>query len=235
MMTRKPRADDAAANLSRRSLLGAGAIIPAVMAAGPAPAAEPMAEMPPSAAPGDTPPAIPDIEGLEVLNAREADILEAFCARLIPTDENGPGAKEARAAHYIDRALGGAMRGQREAYAIGLSALDAYARAARGKGFADLAAADQDAVLHDLEANKADGFVPDSASFFAMVRQHTIHGTFSDPYYGGNYDFIGWDMVGYPGIRMPVGPEDQSLIPPRRLRQSAYTTAMFGRGTVSGS
>src|SRR5580765_1518867 len=44
-----------------------------------------------------------------VLTASELATLEAFCARLIPTDENGPGAKEAHAAQYIDRALGGAL------------------------------------------------------------------------------------------------------------------------------
>jgi gluconate 2-dehydrogenase gamma chain len=50
-----------------------------------------------------------NLEALETLTASEANILEAFCARLIPSDANGPGAKEARAAHYIDRALGGAL------------------------------------------------------------------------------------------------------------------------------
>ena len=46
-------------------------------------------------------------EALETLTAAEADTLEAICARIIPSDENGPGAAEARAAHYIDRALTG--------------------------------------------------------------------------------------------------------------------------------
>ena len=35
-------------------------------------------------------------EALETLTAAEADVLEAIVARLIPTDENGPGAAEAR-------------------------------------------------------------------------------------------------------------------------------------------
>ena len=48
-------------------------------------------------------------EAYETLTATEADTLEAIVARLIPTDANGPGAIEARAAHYIDRALGGAL------------------------------------------------------------------------------------------------------------------------------
>src|SRR5262245_35191166 len=48
-------------------------------------------------------------EAFETLSATEADLLEAIVARLIPSDALGPGAKEARAAHYIDRALGGAL------------------------------------------------------------------------------------------------------------------------------
>src|SRR5476651_2248089 len=63
-------------------------------------------------------------EPLENLTATESDILEAICARLIPTDATGPGAAEARAAHYIDRALGGALASSRQAYTAGLAALD---------------------------------------------------------------------------------------------------------------
>ena len=48
-------------------------------------------------------------EAFETLTAAEADLLEAIVARLIPTDAHGPGATEARAARYIDRALGGAL------------------------------------------------------------------------------------------------------------------------------
>src|SRR4051794_23144202 len=47
-------------------------------------------------------------EALENLSAADADLLEAVLERLIPTDEHGPGAREARVIHYIDRALGGA-------------------------------------------------------------------------------------------------------------------------------
>src|SRR5258706_16077800 len=57
------------------------------------------------------------LEALETLTAAEADILEAIVARLIPSDENGPGAAEARAARYIDRALTGALHSWHEAYA----------------------------------------------------------------------------------------------------------------------
>ena len=70
-------------------------------------------------------------EPLENLTAAESDLLEAICARIIPSDANGPGAREARAAHYIDRALGGALKESREAYRAGFAAFDAYCRSSR--------------------------------------------------------------------------------------------------------
>ncbi len=164
----------------------------------------------------------PHREALETLTAAEADILEAFCARLIPSDANGPGAKEARAAHYIDRALGGALASAREAYRSGLMALDAHARASKGATFGMLDAQDQDAVLIDFE--KTD------PSFFNLVRQHTLQGTFCDPYYGGNAGFVGWDILAYPGIRMSVSEQDEAMnTHPTPTRKSAYDFPMFDR------
>jgi len=139
-------------------------------------------------------------EALETLTAAEADALEAIVSRLIPTDENGPGATEARAAHYIDRALAGPLASSRAAYALGLAAVDEYAQASRGAPFSNLSAEDQDAVLRDMEKNIATGFSPSSSVFFELIRTHTIQGTFCDPYYGGNANFVGWDLIGIPGF-----------------------------------
>src|SRR5207237_4980822 len=108
----------------------------------------------------------PRREGLETLTAAESDTLEAIVARLIPSDENGPGAAEARAAHYIDRALAGPLRSSRAAYGAGLAALDDYAQSTKGAPFAKLAPKDQDAVLTDLEKNVATGFAPNAATVF---------------------------------------------------------------------
>jgi gluconate 2-dehydrogenase gamma chain len=169
-------------------------------------------------------------EPLQTLTAAEAETLEAIVARLIPTDESGPGATEARAARYIDRALGGALAASREAYRVGLAALDRHAATVSGARFAMLSASNQDAVLTDLEANTAAGFTPDAATFFNLVRAHTIQGTFCDPYYGGNASFVGWDLIGYPGVRLGVSAADQRLNP--RLsptHRSAYDHAMFSR------
>jgi gluconate 2-dehydrogenase gamma chain len=217
--------DDAPRDVSRRSLFkqvgaaGAAAIVGTPVTLGAASAQGHTAQ--------GNPIATAQLEALETLTAAEADTLEAIVARLIPSDENGPGATEARAAHYIDRALMGPLRSSREAYAAGLAAIDAYAQSTKGTTFARLAGPDQDTVLTDIEKNIASGFVPDAATFFNLVRTHTIQGTFCDPYYGGNANFVGWDLIGYPGIRLSVGEDDQRMKAPKPVRKSAYDEAMF--------
>ena len=170
-------------------------------------------------------------EPFEILTAAESDTLEAIVGRLIPADENGPGAAEARAAHYIDRALTGPLASSRIAYSSGLEALNRYAVTSRGAPFTELATSDQDAVLSDMESNAATGFTPDSSAFFNLLRTHTIEGTFCDPYYGGNANFVGWDLIGYPGVRTIVTPDQQRMDDsPTPNHRSAYDYTMFTKG-----
>lgn len=228
-----PMADDPRP-LSRRDLLKRAGLAGAAAAMPPAVLANATA-----APPADSPasvgaPALADVvrEPLEALTAGEADLLEAICERLIPTDALGPGALEARAAHYIDRALAGALADSREAYRAGLAALDRYAQTSRGQGFLALTEAEQNAVLTDVEANKAEGWAG-AGAFFSLVRGHAWQGTFGDPYYGGNRDFVGWDLLGYPGVRTMVTAEMQRLdarTPPNH--RSAYDNPMFVKAVV---
>ena len=220
--------DPLRAQLSRRQLLKRAGLV------GAAAMATPIGTLVSSPGVAQSPPqgqsAIGRGRVLETLSVAEAETLEAITARLIPSDANGPGALEAQAARYIDRALGGALASSYEAYRSGLAALDGYARMSKGAPFAKLPPADQDAVLRDMEANVASGFVPDAATFFNLVRGHTIQGTFCDPYYGGNEKFVGWDLIGYPGVRLAVTPNEQRLDP--RLtptHRSAYEYVMFSR------
>lgn len=210
--------------LSRRGLFRQLGLAGAAAAVSPIPAAT--SGTAPTNSAGASP--VPIGEALETLTAAEADVLEAIVARLIPTDENGPGAAEARAAHYIDRALAGALASSRAAYALGLAGVDGYSKASKGTPFIELSGADQDAVLLDLEKNIATGFEPNSSVFFEMVRTHTIQGTFGDPCYGGNANFVGWDLIGYPGIRMAVSEDEQRMkVKPTAIRKSAYDDEMF--------
>jgi hypothetical protein len=161
-------------------------------------------------------------DALLSLTAAEAETLRAIVARLIPADENGPGALEARADRFIDRALAGALKNQRTAYSDGLAALDAYARSRKGAAFSKLSHGEQDAILTAMQAS--------SPEFFNTVRAHTIQGTFSDPFYGGNENFIGWDLIGYPGARIAVYANLQRMdVKPESSGKSAYDYGMFNK------
>jgi gluconate 2-dehydrogenase gamma chain len=211
--------------LKRAGLAGAALTIPA------APATPAGVEQAKPAAPAA---AAPRREPIENLTPAEAELLEAICAHIIPSDANGPGAREARAAHYIGRALGGALKGSHDAYRAGLAAFDRYCQSSRRAPFLQLSERDQMSALIDVEIGAATGFTGGSGQFFAMVRTHTLQGTFGDPYYGGNANYVGWDLIGYPGIRLNVTAEDQRL--GARLtptHQSAYDNAMFTKASAS--
>ena len=157
-----------------------------------------------------------NVVGSGVLTPAQSAVLEAVVDRLIPADANGPGGVESGVADFIERSLGGGLVGGlakvAPLYASGLNALDAYAKSAYGGSFTSLPPEQQDAILADVEAGRASGgFTPDSATFFAFVREHALEGMFSDPIYGGNRRFAGWDLVGYPGVKMPVSAADQRI------------------------
>lgn len=179
----------------------------------------------------------PAREPLIALTPAEADLLDRIAALLVPSDDLGPGATEARAVRYIDRALGGALADQRRAYTVGLSALERYARQTRGGPFLSLAEAQQISLLIDVESGTATGanvgFEGSSAAFFTLLRGHVMQGTFGDPIYGGNEGFVGWDLIGYPGVRTTVTPAEQKLLsPPTHVRKSAYDSPMFNKAIV---
>jgi gluconate 2-dehydrogenase gamma chain len=154
------------------------------------------------------------------LSVPELSTLTAICARLIPTDENGPGALEAGAANYIDRALSGWLVPSRQDYATGLAAIESKSQQKFNNAFTQLSAQQQDAVLGDVE----------DTPFFALVRGHTLQGTFGDPIYGGNANFVGWNLIGYPGVRMNVSAAEQNMsTPAARNHKSAYDYLMFSK------
>ena len=137
----------------------------------------------------------------------EALIVAAATSRIFPSDDTGPGAREAGVAIFIDRQLAGpygrdrfrytqppledaarefGYQGSatpRQIYRDGLKTL---------QGFHLLAPAAQDEALRKIE----------STLFFSFLRQNTIEGMFCDPIHGGNVDMIGWQLVGFPGPRM---------------------------------
>src|SRR6267142_4443645 len=222
-----PEGSDDRRQVSRRNLFKQVGVVGAAAALSGAPTVEPaLAQTPPA----QTPAAPPRREALETLTAAEGETLETIVARLIPSDENGPGAAEARAAHYIDRALAGPLASARKAYAAGLAALNTYAQVSKGGPFASLQPKDQDVVLSEMEKNAATGFTPNSSTFFNLLRAHAIQGMFCDPYYGGNANFVGWDLIRYPGVRVSVAAQEQRMgVALKPNHKSAYDDAMFAK------
>jgi gluconate 2-dehydrogenase gamma chain len=233
-------ADEKPRVITRRDILkGAGVAAAAVSGA----VAAPSTAAAVTAASGTlAPAAAQSTAALESLTSQEADLLDLITARLIPTDGLGPGAREAKVVRYIDRALAGALASSRDGYRTGLAAFDRYCRTSRGKPFAELTPIDQDSVLIDVETGAATGsgagFTGGSAQFFTMVLNHTRQGMFGDPYYGGNANFVGWDLLGYPGVRTQVTAADQQALERNQLKpnhRSAYDNEMFNKATASAA
>src|SRR5438105_931591 len=141
--------------------------------------------------------------------------LVAFIDRLIPSDELGPGAVASGAQIYIDRVLAGPNANEKDTFIQGLEAVDANAKRVHGAPLAELSAEKRDQVLNEMV----------DSLFFNRVRRLTLEGMFSDPYYGGNKNFAGWDLIRYPGPRPAVAAEDQALnVNVKPYRISAYGT-----------
>lgn len=144
------------------------------------------------------------------LTAAEWKTLDAITARIIPTDDD-PGAREAGCVNFIDKAVAHEDAEALPLYQLGLAGVEAVAAKRHGVAFASLDPAQQDALLEALE-DASDGG-PDgwpagpvpSALFFETARAHTVIGFLADPKYGGNRDFAGWKLVGYPGPRHKIG------------------------------
>ncbi len=174
-------------DISRRSLIAAAALVPVAAISTPAQTPE------------------------SVFSPPQLHLLEAFIDRLIPRDENGPGARDCGVANYIDRSLAGPLAGEKATFIEGLGAVDEFARKTYGGPLADLSLPQQDEVLTALDTGTATGFTPNSRIFFGRVRRLTLEGMFGDPYYGGNREFAGWDLIRYPGPRLAASPDEQKM------------------------
>ena len=168
------------------------------------------------------------------LSAAQLRILAAFVDRLIPKDELGPGASESGVPEYIHRALSDYLANEKPAFIEGLEATDAFARRSQDRPFADLPPEKQDAVLTAMEKGAAEGFA-NAQAFFNRARRLALEGMFGDPYYGGNKNFAGWDLIKYPGPRLATTAADQKMgVDIKPYHHSAYGTGTGFPGTGHG-
>jgi len=156
-------------------------------------------------------------------NREQSATVAAFAERLMPGAPDKPGATDAGVVNYIDLALAGAYADQQDFYRQGLAALDGYCRSTHNAPFASLGAAEQDATIAALEAEAVAGFQwPTARAFFETLRTHTMEGMFADPVYGGNEDFAGWRLIGFPGAQFGYTPAEVQSSEP------------FNRGSIVG-
>lgn len=184
--------EDKASEISRRAIIATAAFVP--VAALTAVAQTPAAQTP----------------AVSALSDAQLRILAAFVDRLIPKDELGPSASESDVPIYINRALGDYLAGEKTAFIEGLEATDAYARRSQNRSFVNLTGDQQDALLTAMESGSAEGF-SNARAFFNRARRLTMEGMFGDPYYGGNKNFAGWDLIRYPGPRLATTADDQKM------------------------
>ena len=142
-------------------------------------------------------------------NHADAATIAAFTERIMPSAPGKPGARDADVLNYIDLALSGAYAELQDFYRRGIASLDAYCRSTYKESFVHLTPERQDEVITSLENDKAPGFTyPTAREFFNILRTHTMEGMFADPLYGGNKDFAGWRLVGFPGAQTIFTPTD---------------------------
>lgn len=152
--------------------------------------------------------------------------MDALVGRLIPSDDLGPGAREAGVVDFIDNQLAGSYgRGERwymrgpfadgletqgyqseyppaGLYRAAIAALDDHCRENfDDRVFAELPESEQDAILKRIEEEELEFEDVSATAFFGLLQDNTIEGFFCDPIYGGNRDMVGWRLVGFPGVR----------------------------------
>lgn len=158
------------------------------------------------------------------LTPPEQAFVEAAVERLIPSDEHGPGAREADVAFYIDQQLRGAWgtgAGQyrqgpwtagtpeqgyqlnmtpQQLYRVGIAQTNGYCKQRYGKTFDQLSGAHQEEVLQGLEKGTIELADVPAKTFFAFLFENTLEGFWADPLYGGNRNGVGWKQIGFPGV-----------------------------------
>jgi len=157
------------------------------------------------------------------LGADNDRTLTAIADRILPADELGPGAGAAGAVHYINRSLVEWNQAELNTLSQGIAAINEVAFSRHLQEFSTLTAAEQDLILTELEAGQLTK-VANGEQLFNRLLRLILEGMFSDPYYGGNAGFAGWDLIGYPGAVLASTPDMQKM----RARLPALHTSGHG-------
>jgi len=129
----------------------------------------------------------------------QQNTLRAAMNRIVPADDF-PAAWDAGCGDYITGQLTGQLAHLLPAYRAGLDGLESEAWHRHQRGFSELSAEDQDALLLIIEAGEAaTGWQTKPDAFLAMLVNHTAEGYYADPGQGGNHNRVSWQMIGFNG------------------------------------
>ena len=144
----------------------------------------------------------------QVLGPAAWRALEAASARILPSEPDFAGAREANVVRFIDRQLATPLLAPVAPAILAVArGLDQVARQQHRRDFAALDAARQDALLTSLAHGKLPlGGVPQGPLFRAL-HTLTLEGYLCDPVHGGNADMAGWQAIGFaaPALRSRGG------------------------------
>ena len=138
------------------------------------------------------------------LSAAQLRVVEAVCNRILPAVDDQTNAATLHVPAFIDAALAELLKGDRKTYTEGIAALEKSTKVKfpHTAGFASLETHDQDALLAAIE----------KTPFFQTIRAHTLIGAFSHPKYAGNFQELGWKLIGLehrPAHQPPFGYYDR--------------------------
>jgi hypothetical protein len=129
----------------------------------------------------------PAASAFEFFSATDGADVEAIAAQIVPSGAT-PGAREAHAGFFIDRALMSFFADRAADIRSGLA--EFQARFATTHGTTPFAAAAPSVQFEFLQS-------VDTTPFFESVRTLTIIGLFAASKYGGNAGGIGWRLIGF--------------------------------------
>lgn len=132
--------------------------------------------------------AAPTPAGFQFFSPGEAADVGAIAAQIVPSGAT-PGAHEAHAVYFTDRALSTFFAGWASDYRAGLTEFQSKFHAANPSA-ASFAAASSDEQIAFLKT-------VDHTPFFETERTLTLLGMFTSPKYGGNYQGSGWKLMGF--------------------------------------
>jgi hypothetical protein len=149
------------------------------------------------------------------LTDQERNLAEALSGLILPSDADGPGAREADAARTIEASLAGSPDRQ-AVYIRGLRALDRLARRRAGRPFTNVAEDAQIALLREVEATaearsraaRAWRLPHRVIDLYAFCRFPEIEflTQFVDDVFVAYYTSpVGWKWLDYDGPPMPLG------------------------------